>query len=356
MTRNKRSAHILATLGIATLTLSDMGSMAHARATIGVQMQVATSVQRSAIYTAPDRSYRFAYPATWTEQRARGTDVVVMAPDRNGAVIALSYGGTTSDVKGLLRFYVNGLQATAFGTAHYSKDRLSDGSTLLTGYTLVRFAHGRVGLIAVEFVSRGGRVDALIGFVPNVSAPGWKQDVAALAQTMGSFRVAPSAATAPVSPTPVPTATASRAGAPSGGDTIHGMVTWPDGTPAANVDIELFPDGPSSWELSLPEISATTDSTGHYSSRACNQWACTNLQAWFYLKDPGGNFEHDCWLNMAGPFGYSGFNAVPGQTIDWKIQDRVCDAPLPGPPDDQRSGTEDWRWARNYLLAQTGGG
>jgi hypothetical protein len=179
MARTACGTRFLAALGIAILTVTGIGSAAHA----------APAQMRSATYTAPDGSYRFAYPATWTEQHASGVDVGLIAPDRNVFVASGRTDGISTDAKAALAGFVEPLGKPS-GKAHYGKHRLSDGRSLLEGDTRVRMKDGHVGLVSVEFLSTGGRTYWLAGVIDNVYAGTWSQDAHQLAQTMGSFGVA----------------------------------------------------------------------------------------------------------------------------------------------------------------------
>jgi hypothetical protein len=179
MARTTRSTRVLAALGIAILTVTDIGSAAHA----------APARMRSATYTAPDGSYSFAYPATWIALTNDYSDVVVEAPDQNVGVASGSIDGTFTNAKAALAGFVKPLGKPT-GKAHYGKHRLSDGRSLLEGDTLARMKDGYVGLVSVEFVSTGGRTYWLEGVIEDVHAGSASQDAHQMAQTMASFSVA----------------------------------------------------------------------------------------------------------------------------------------------------------------------
>jgi hypothetical protein len=183
MTPTSLVTRIFVMLSIAALVLISMSRAVHTHA--------APVSSRSATYVAPDGSYQFAYPATWSKQYPQGLDILVVAPDRNAVVTTLSFADTSSNLKELMGVYVKDLRAT-LNTAHYHRYRLSDGNSLFLASALVRCQDGHEGIAVMAFERVRTRIYMITGLVPNIVAPAWKQDEAQLAQTVTSFSVDPS--------------------------------------------------------------------------------------------------------------------------------------------------------------------
>lgn len=109
-------------------------------------------------------------------------------------------------------------------------------------------------------------------------------------------------------------------------DTITGTVVWPDGTPAANAPIDIFPDGQAGGGTI-----ETTGPDGSYTSRACAQFTCSNLQAWF-APPASASFGDACYIQMSTNLGSDqGFTLNQGQ-VNWAVDPQNCDT-TPGAKD-----------------------
>lgn len=143
---------------------------------------------------------------------------------------------------------------------------------------------------------------------------------------------------------------------PSGpwADTITGTVVWPDGSPLANAHISIYPQGDS-----LSPITEITGPDGSYTSRACAQISCSNLQAWF-MGDTSDGFGDLCYIQLSTNLGsYQGFTLDQGQ-VNWVVGQQNCDQ-IPGIPDSTHPLT--WQQAQGivngtltYDQAQAGNG
>ena len=109
-------------------------------------------------------------------------------------------------------------------------------------------------------------------------------------------------------------------------DTVTGTVVWPDGSPLANAQIDIFPQG----EAGDGTIE-TTGPDGSYTSRACAQFPCSNLQAW--LAAPiSDSFPDGCYIQLSTNLGSSqGFTLNQGQ-VNWVVNPQNCDT-VPGAED-----------------------
>jgi hypothetical protein len=125
---------------------------------------------------------------------------------------------------------------------------------------------------------------------------------------------------------------------------MTGTITWPDGSPVANAHVEIFPQGYSST-ADMPEITETTGSDGSYTSRACAQAACDNLQAWFYGETSDG-FGDFCYIQLSTNLGSNqGFTLTQGE-VDWVVNSQNCDE-FPGVPD--TSHPLSWQQAQGII-------
>jgi hypothetical protein len=109
-------------------------------------------------------------------------------------------------------------------------------------------------------------------------------------------------------------------------DTITGTVVWPDGSPLANAQIDIFPQGEAGGGTM-----ETTGPDGSYTSRACTQFTCSNLQAWF-AAPISDSFQDGCYIQLSTNLGSNqGFTLNQGQ-VDWVIDSQNCDT-VPGAAD-----------------------
>jgi hypothetical protein len=106
-------------------------------------------------------------------------------------------------------------------------------------------------------------------------------------------------------------------------DTITGTVVWPDGSLLANAQIDIFPQGEAG-----DGTAETTGPDGSYTSRACAQFECNNLQAWF-AAPRSDNFPDGCYIQLSTNLGSSqGFTLDQGQ-VNWMANQQNCDT-VPG--------------------------
>jgi hypothetical protein len=126
-------------------------------------------------------------------------------------------------------------------------------------------------------------------------------------------------------PSQLDTGQSSQRAGDSGGPwagTITGTITWPDGLPVANAHVDIFPQGYSST-ADMPEITETTASDGSYTSRACAQAPCNNLQAWFYGETSDG-FGDFCYIQLSpNPGSSQDFTLTQGE-VDWVVNPQNC--------------------------------
>jgi hypothetical protein len=144
---------------------------------------------------------------------------------------------------------------------------------------------------------------------------------------------------------PRPPSTLSPPGQPSPqsgpwADTITGIVNWPDGSPLANAQIQFYPQG-----TDLTPITETTGPDGSYTSRACAQITCSNLQAWF-SGDNSNGFGDLCNIQLSTDLGSDqGFTLEQGQ-VNWVVNPQNCDQ-IPGIPDTSHPLT--WQQAEGIM-------
>jgi hypothetical protein len=104
--------------------------------------------------------------------------------------------------------------------------------------------------------------------------------------------------------------------------TLGGYVAWPDGQPAANLPIIIFPDGyNASWNP--PQDKVATDSAGQYHSHACIQFSCSDLQAALDAP-PSPALPAGCFLMMSSPGGPADGFASTGGRVDWQMRNQAC--------------------------------
>jgi hypothetical protein len=115
----------------------------------------------------------------------------------------------------------------------------------------------------------------------------------------------------------------------SGGGSVIGTITWPDGNPAANASVYFYNYDPgftaTGWydgQYQVQQLPAD----GSYSISGC---PCQDLTAYLYVPaTPGAdpaNGGQDCWIIMQDDNGtYSGRPANPGDVINWRALDMSC--------------------------------
>jgi hypothetical protein len=108
-----------------------------------------------------------------------------------------------------------------------------------------------------------------------------------------------------------------------GSGSVTGIVTWPDGHPAANASVFFYNYDPgfsaSGWydgKYGVQQLPAD----GSYSLGGC---PCQDLTAYLYIPAPSGG--QDCWIIMQDDNQtYSGRQANPGDVINWQAKDLPC--------------------------------
>jgi hypothetical protein len=121
----------------------------------------------------------------------------------------------------------------------------------------------------------------------------------------------------------------------SGGSSVTGTVTWPDGHPAANASVFFHNYDPgfsaSGWSkddyndaYQVQQLPAD----GSYSLPGCS---CTDLTAYLYLRGTPGadpaNGGQDCWIiTQDENQTYSGRQANPSDVVSWPARDMPCSA------------------------------
>jgi hypothetical protein len=116
---------------------------------------------------------------------------------------------------------------------------------------------------------------------------------------------------------------------------LSGLVTWPDGSPAARVPLTVASNGLYSG---APAEYDNTDGAGRYISRVCTVSSCEDLQADVSVL-PDSKFPDGCELQMTA-------DRKAGGVVNWQIQTDSClgrgGAPIVG-------GAPGWDEARTLL-------
>jgi hypothetical protein len=157
--------------------------------------------------------------------------------------------------------------------------------------------------------------------------------------------------------TPVPQSSAAAPAPPpapaQAAGPLHGTVVWPDGNPARNVGIALFPyNHRSAYSLTEnPEYDIRTDQYGRYQVEMC---PCASLNAWLDIVSFDGAFNsgNACMIKMT-PNGqtYTGIQADAGQQINWMIGPKNCDRMLlEYDPSSNDPDAATWRQAERWSL------
>lgn len=118
----------------------------------------------------------------------------------------------------------------------------------------------------------------------------------------------------------------------SGGGGVTGTITWPDGTPARNIELTFYPQV-FSGSSGTSYVEARTDQSGAYSIQGC---PCDSLVG--FVSQPagsGGPYEggRACWILMTSPSGYEGVRVDDGQTLNWRVLDIPCNQNYYSPSD-----------------------
>lgn len=140
--------------------------------------------------------------------------------------------------------------------------------------------------------------------------------------------------TSPV-PTDTSPVTTDTSPADGGSGAVTGTVSWPDGTPAANVKV-YFVDGDYHIDTYQPDQTVQLGADASYSTDLC---PCQNLTAYLFLPGQGGT-SVDCWILMQAQNTYSGITASPGDAVNWQALDMPCDWQGPYPSDQSSVQTE----------------
>jgi hypothetical protein len=137
----------------------------------------------------------------------------------------------------------------------------------------------------------------------------------------------------PTTPTPTPTVTPTTipTTAPTTASTlVTGLVSWPDGTVAANASLLLFPYNNNGFGYRSDSVSVSTDATGHFSTSAC---PCPLLMAYYDLSNPGLTSEPapqpstgQCTLTLqvVGASDWQPASVAPGGVINYRITPMEC--------------------------------
>lgn len=139
-------------------------------------------------------------------------------------------------------------------------------------------------------------------------------------------------------------------GSSSQGDAVTGTVTWPDGHPAANVQVYWYVGG---YSLDSPVDYAISHigADGSYSIGGC---PCSPLTGYLFVPSTYGadplNGDRDCWIILQARGTYQGITANPGDVIDWQALDVPCAAHM------YRSGQSDVQQEAQMLNPATNGG
>jgi hypothetical protein len=150
------------------------------------------------------------------------------------------------------------------------------------------------------------------------------------------------------------------------GDFIQGTVYWPDGTPANNIVVDLFPAGPTHYgQAPYTDVPTRADANGHYAQRLCGDQSapCPALDAYLVVKAGNSPFNGgmDCFLLMAANGSQFDVQVSAPAQINWRVVTRQCgngpiypssladfnQHPIPGIPD--------WSQAREWNTAQPQG-
>jgi hypothetical protein len=102
---------------------------------------------------------------------------------------------------------------------------------------------------------------------------------------------------------------------------VTGTVTWPNGDPAANAEIDIYPNGYPYAGSSGGEFTTTTDAAGRYLIQDCG---CNQLGATFHLgADRNGGYQ--CYIMMYAVAEQAFEVSAPdGGNVDWRMVDMPC--------------------------------
>lgn len=100
---------------------------------------------------------------------------------------------------------------------------------------------------------------------------------------------------------------------PPNSTALSGIVTWPDGSPAANVPIQIQPEGNG---VGNDAATIMTDDSGNFTSDICASDDCTGLQAELSVS-ADSDFPDGCNISMTETSSGDGTN-------NWQIGDQDC--------------------------------
>jgi hypothetical protein len=145
------------------------------------------------------------------------------------------------------------------------------------------------------------------------------------------------AAPVPVATAPgttVPPTTTSTTSATSTAAQLHGIVQWPDKSPAAAVNVVIYPRGFGSLDPAhVPQAMVGTTKGGTYASSICGKDSCANVQA--FLELPVSSvFPDGCVLPLLTSTGSATGFPTSGGRVDWTVSDGTCAADPSGRPID----------------------
>ena len=139
------------------------------------------------------------------------------------------------------------------------------------------------------------------------------------------------AASVPVAPMPgttVAPTTTSTTSVTSTADQLHGIVEWPDKSPAAGVNVVIYPGGFGSTDPAhVLQAMVGTTTGGRYVSSICHHDSCANVQA--FLELPVNRvFPDGCTLPLRTSSGPATGFPTSGGRVDWTVYRRdLCGRP-----------------------------
>lgn len=116
---------------------------------------------------------------------------------------------------------------------------------------------------------------------------------------------------------------------------LSGLVTWPDGSPAAKVPLTVASNGLHSGASSEYD---NTDAAGRYTSQVCTVATCSDLEADVSVL-PDTKFPGGCELHMTA-------DRKSGGVVNWQIQSDSCQERAGAA---SRGGAPSWDEARTLL-------
>ncbi|MGY3565084.1 hypothetical protein [Sinomonas sp. RB5] len=108
---------------------------------------------------------------------------------------------------------------------------------------------------------------------------------------------------------------------------VTGTVYWPDGRPASNVELLVYPSGvgPSGGISDISALEAVTSDSGQYAVEGC---PCA-FSIWFFEDTVLGatspfNGGRACYILFQHGGQVDDVQAIPGEVLDWKMEDMPC--------------------------------